>query len=104
MIEKINKTVDLRKCVNYVLDKKHRPILLASTCAGGIPCEIAHEMEALQRLRPALGRACLHVSLSFPRADNPLLTNAKLAEIAAKYALRMGFGNGAWIVVRHHDR
>lgn len=63
--------------------------------------ELAKEFGAVRALRPNLGEAVYHVSLSVRREEQ--LSAAKWDEIANKYLAGMGFKDNQFVLIRHHD-
>ena len=63
MIAKAVKGKGFRGALEYDLSKEHGRIL-DSNMAGVTPRELAAEFGEIRRLRPNLGKAVLHVSLS----------------------------------------
>jgi hypothetical protein len=100
MIAKAIKGRGFRGALEYDLGKEQGRIL-ASNMAGRTPRELAAEFGAVRRLRPNLGKAVLHVSLS--AAVGEKLTDAQWQQIAQRYLRGMGLTNNQFIVTRHTD-
>uniref|UniRef100_D5X3W5 DNA topoisomerase n=1 Tax=Thiomonas intermedia (strain K12) TaxID=75379 RepID=D5X3W5_THIK1 len=100
MIAKAIKGRGFRGALAYDLGKEQGRIL-ASNMAGRTPRELAAEFGAVRRLRPNLGKAVLHVSLS--AAVGEKLTDAQWQQIAQHYLRGMGLTNNPFIVTRHTD-
>lgn len=58
-------------------------------------------LEALAARNPAVGRPCLHASLSFHPRE--VLTDARMAAIGREFADRLGYGSQPLLLYRHHD-
>lgn len=107
MIGKIVKGSGFRGAANYLLTGRtptsgRRGAIIGSNMAGTTPRQLASEFAALRKLRPTLGKAVLHVSLSPSPEDRPL-TDAEFADIGRRYLEGMGFGECPFVVVRHDD-
>jgi hypothetical protein len=55
-------------------------------------------------LNPKVSKPVGHISLDFSAQDKGKLTNAKMAEIAKEYLLKMDIQNTQYIIGRHHDK
>jgi len=100
MIAKSIKGRGFRGALEYDLGKEQGRIL-ASNMAGRNPRELAAEFGAVRRLRPNLGKAVLHVSLSAALGEK--LTDAQWQQIARRYLRGMGLTHNQFIVTRHTD-
>ena len=100
MIAKAIKGRGFRGALEYDLGKEQGRIL-ASNMAGRNPRELAAEFGAVRRLRPNLGKAVLHVSLSAALGET--LTDAQWQQIAQRYLRGMGLTNNQFIATRHTD-
>ena len=76
--------------------------LIGGNMAGDSARILSREFGHLRRLRPTLGKAVAHFSLSFSPEERPL-SDAELASIAAEFMDGMDFKNAPFVVVRHKD-
>jgi hypothetical protein len=107
MIGKVVKGTGFRGAANYLLTGKtptsgKRGVIIGSNMAGTTPRQLASEFGAFRKLRPTLGKAVLHVSLS-PSPHDRVLSDAELADIGQQYLEGMGFGDCPFVIVRHDD-
>lgn len=107
MICKLNKGKGFRGLVSYLLNgsgNRHpeRGELIATNMAGITPRELAAEFATIRQLRPTLGKAIAHVSISLS-PDDRTLTNQEFTDIAKAYLDRMDFGDAPYLVYRHSD-
>lgn len=98
MIAKAIKGRGFRGALEYNL-KKGR--IIDSNMAGQDPRSLAAEFGSVRRLRPSVGKAVFHVSLS--AAPGESLTDEQWQEIALRYLQGMGFDNNQFVVIRHTD-
>lgn len=107
MIAKIIKGKGFRGLVEYLHqtpDGEERGQLLATNLAGSTPREWAKEFGLVRQLRPTLGKAVFHASLS-PSPDDPPLTDEEYGRIARYFMNGMGFPEDApYVVIRHDDQ
>ncbi len=107
MIAKIVKGKGFRGLVEYLHqtpDGEERGQLLATNLAGSTPREWAKEFGLVRQLRPTLGKAVFHASLS-PSPDDPPLTDEEYGRIARYFMSGMGFPEDApYMVIRHDDQ
>ena len=75
--------------------------LLDTNLSGQTPRAMAHEFGEVRQLRPTLGKAVLHVSLSVHAEEH--LTDGQWREIAHRYLDGMGFTDNQYVVTRHTD-
>lgn len=101
MIVSLTKGKSFRGCLAYNLDDG-RGTIIGGNMAGRTPRELASEFGELRRLRPTLGRAVAHYSLSLP-PDDRRPDDAEWAAIAERFLTEMGFDNCPFVVVRHDD-
>ena len=99
MIVKLTKGCGFRGVLSYGLDG--RGTLIGGNMAGRTPRELAHEFGELRRLRPSLGRAVAHYSLSLPPEDR-IPDDAEWSAIAERFLRDMGF-DSPFVVIRHDD-
>lgn len=100
MIGKQNIGRGFRGTLNYVLEKDQAQ-LIGGNMLGENPQELATEFSESRNLRPNLGRAVYHTSLS--AAPKERLSDQKWNQVASKYLEAMGFQGCQYVVVRHQD-
>lgn len=100
MIAKLVKGKGFRGALEYDLQQEKGRIL-ASNMAGTTPRALAAEFGEIRKLRPKLGKAVLHVSLS--AAPGEQLTDAQWQEIGQRYLRGMGFTDNQYVITRHTD-
>ena len=100
MIAKAVKGKGFRGALEYDLTKEGGQVLDTNR-AGENPRELAAEFGEIRKLRPNLGKAVLHVSLSAAPGEN--LTNEQWREIGRRYIDGMGLEKNQFIVTRHTD-
>lgn len=83
-------------------EKLNRGHVLATNLAGTSPREWSRELAAFRQLRPSLGKAVFHASLSLAPEDRQL-TDSEFSNLASRFLTGMGFENSPFLVVRHHD-
>ena len=79
-----------------------RGSLIASNMAGTTPRQLSAEFGTLRRMRPTLGKAVAHISISLSPEDRNL-TDEDFTEIATAYLNHMGFADCPFVAVRHDD-
>lgn len=100
MIAKAVKGKGFRGALEYDLTKQGGRVL-DTNMAGENPRELAAEFGEIRKMRPNLGKAVLHVSLS--AAPGETLTDAQWREIGKRYIDGMGLEKNQFIVTRHTD-
>lgn len=100
MIAKLVKGRGFRGALEYDITKEGGRII-SSNMAGKNPRELAAEFGEIRKLRPNLGKAVLHVSLS--AAPGEKLTDEQWREIGQRYLRGMGFTDNQFIITRHTD-
>lgn len=100
MIAKAIKGTGFRGVLEYDLGKAQAR-LIDTNMAGGTPRALACEFGEVRKLRPRLGKAVLHVSLSAAPGEH--LSDAQWTQIAGRYRQDMGLENNQYIVTRHAD-
>jgi hypothetical protein len=100
MIAKAIKGKGFRGALNYDLNEAKGRIL-STNMAGRNPRELAAEFGAIRRLRPNLGKAVLHVSLSATPGEK--LSDDQWREITHKYLAGMHFDDNQFVVTCHTD-
>ena len=100
MIAKAVKGKGFRGALNYDLQKEHGHII-ETNMAGENPRELAAEFGEIRKLRPNLGKAVLHVSLS--AAPGEKLTDEQWSDIGKRYLDGMGLEQNQFVITRHTD-
>ena len=100
MIAKAVKGKGFRGALEYDLTKEKGRVI-DSNMAGQNPRELAAEFGEIRKIRPNLGKAVLHVSLS--AALDEKLTDEQWREVGQRYLRGMGFNDNQFIVTRHTD-
>ncbi len=100
MIAKAVKGRSFRGALAYDLNKEHGRVL-DTNMSGTTVQELAKEFGEVRKLRPKLGKAVLHVSLSAAPGEH--LTDEQWKQIAQRYLLGMGLENNQYLVTRHTD-
>lgn len=107
MISKIVKGRGFRGAISYAVMGKAksgvvRGHVIGSNMAGRTPRELASEFGAFRKLRPALGKAVFHASLSLAPGDR-MLTDTEFADLGQRYLAAMGFDESPFVIIRHND-
>lgn len=100
MIAKMAKGRGFRGALEYDL-KKQKGHIISSNMAGANPRELAAEFGEIRKLRPGLGKAVLHVSLSAALGEK--LTDEQWQAIGHRYLRGMGFTDNQYVITRHTD-
>lgn len=100
MIAKAVKGKGFRGALEYDLTKE-KGHLLDTNMAGKNPRQLAEEFGQIRKLKPNLGKAVLHVSLS--AAPGERLADDQWLEIGRKYLTGMGLDNNQFVMTRHMD-
>ncbi len=100
MIAKAVKGKGFRGALEYDLTKEQGRVI-DKNMAGEKPRELAAEFGEIRKLRPNLGKAVLHVSLS--AAPGETLTDDQWREIGKRYMEGMGLENNQFVMTRHVD-
>ncbi len=100
MIAKMAKGRGFRGALEYDL-QAGKGALLDTNLSGRTPRAMAQEFGEVRQLRPTLGKAVVHVSLSVHAHEH--LTDGQWREIAARYLEGMGFTDNQYVVTRHTD-
>jgi hypothetical protein len=100
MIAKAIKGKGFRGALEYDLSKEHGR-LIDTNMEGAGPRELAKEFGEIRKLRPNLGKAVLHVSLSAAPGEH--LTDAQWIDIGQRYLHGMGLDNNQYLITRHND-
>jgi hypothetical protein len=100
MIAKAVKGTGFRGALEYDLSKEQGR-LIDTNMEGANPRELAKEFGEIRKLRPKLGKAVLHVSLSAAPGEH--LTDARWTEIGQRYLHGMGLDDNQYLITRHDD-
>lgn len=100
MIAKMAKGRGFRGAVEYDL-QAGKSRLLDTNLVGTSPRAMAQEFGAVRQLRPNLGKAVVHVSLSIHRQEH--LTDDQWRTIGHRYLEAMGFHDNQYVMTRHTD-
>jgi hypothetical protein len=100
MIAKLVKGKGFRGALEYNLQQEKGRIL-ATNMAGETPRELSAEFGEIRKLRPNLGKAVMHVSLSAVPGEK--LTDKQWQKIGQRYLRGMGFRDNQYIIIRHTD-
>jgi len=100
MIAKMVKGRGFRGALEYDLTKEKGRVI-DSNMAGQNPRALAAEFGEIRRLRPNLGKAVLHVSLS--AAPGEKLSDTQWREIGKRYMEGMGLDRNQFVITRHTD-
>lgn len=100
MIAKMVKGRGFRGALEYAITKEGGRII-SSNMAGKNPRELAAEFGEIRKLRPNLGKAVMHVSLS--AAPGEKLTDEQWQAIGQRYLRGMGFTDNQFVMIRHTD-
>lgn len=101
MIAKIVKGRGFRGALNYLF-QGNRATIIGGNLSGLTPRELAAEFGQFRKLRPAVGKAVVHIPLSAHPEDRPM-TDAEMAEIADRFTRGMGYADSPHVFVRHND-
>lgn len=107
MIGKLTKGKSYRCAAEYLMNGSKnadpdRGELIDTNLTGSTPREWAKEISAYRRLRPSLGKAVFHASLS-PADGDRELTDADWQAIGRSYLDAMGFEGCPFVAVIHRD-
>lgn len=100
MIAKLVKGRGFRGALEYDITKEGGRII-SSNMAGEKPRELAAEFGEIRKLRPNLGKAVMHVSLSAALGEK--LTDEQWQAIGQRYLRGMGFTDNQFVMTRHTD-
>jgi hypothetical protein len=100
MIAKAVKGKGFRGALEYDLSKEQGRVI-DTNMEGAGPRELAREFGAIRKLRPNLGRAVLHVSLSAAPGEH--LSDHQWREIGQRYLHGMGLDANQYLITRHLD-
>lgn len=100
MIAKAIKGRSFRGALEYDLSKEKGHVI-DTNMGGETPRALAKEFGEIRKLRPKLGKAVLHVSLS--AAPGERVTDEQWQQIAQHYLRGMGLENNQYLVTRHTD-
>lgn len=104
MIATISKGKGARGLLAYLVGNPQQPrgIRVAGNMSGRTIRELAAEFGLVRKMRPTLGRAIAHVSLSLPETDRHP-SPAEWAAIADAFIGEMGFTDCPWVAFEHTD-
>jgi hypothetical protein len=100
MIAKAIKGKGFRGALEYDLSKEQGRVI-DTNMEGVGPRERPREFGAIRKLRPNLGRAVLHVSLSAAPGEH--LSDDQWREIGQRYLHGMGLDANQYLITRHLD-
>jgi hypothetical protein len=100
MIAKAVKGRGFRGALDYDLNKEQGRVI-DTNMSGTTPRELAKEFGEVRKLRPKLGKAVLHVSLSAAPGEH--LSDEQWQQVAQRYLHGMGLENNQYLVTRHTD-
>ena len=98
MIAKAVKGKGFRGALEYDLAKG---AILDTNMSGHTARELAREFGEVRQLRPTLGKAVFHLSLSAPPGEH--LTDDQWRQVAQDCMQAMGMTDNQYVVTRHHD-
>ena len=105
MMAKIVKGSDFKGVVDYILDKYKNAQVVAYE---GLFMEnrdtIAMSFNVQWQMNNKVAKPVGHIALSFPKEDEPRLTNRVMAGIALEYMERMGIRDTQFFIARHFDK
>ncbi len=100
MIAKMVKGRGFRGAVEYDIGKEGGSVIYTNM-AGTNARELAAEFGEIRKLRPNLGRAVMHVSLS--AAPGEVINDAKWLAISERYLRGMGLTDNQVLITKHTD-
>jgi hypothetical protein len=100
MIAKAVKGKGFRGALEYDLGKEQGRVI-DTNMNGSDPRELAAEFGEIRKLRPALGKAVLHVSLSVAPGEH--FTDEQWRAIGQRYLHGMDLDHNQYLVTRHND-
>lgn len=100
MIANAIKGKGFRGALDYDLGKEQGR-LIDTNMEGQTPRALAKEFGEIRKLRPTLGKAVLHVSLSAAPGEH--LSDATWTHIGQRYLAGMGLTGNQYVVTRHED-
>ena len=100
MIAKAIKGRGFRGALEYDLSKEQGR-LIDTNMEGDGPRKLAKEFGEIRKLRPKLGKAVLHVSLSAAPGEH--LSDTQWTEIGQRYLHGMGLDDNQYLITRHDD-
>jgi len=102
MIAKLIKGKSFRSLADYLWSEGKGTQIVASNMAGTTPRQLSKELASLRQIKPTLGKAVCHISLSISPTDIQL-TNETWGAIAQDLISEMGFGESPFVAVKHND-
>lgn len=100
MIAKAVKGRSFRGALEYDLSKEQGRVIDTNMC-GKTPRALASEFGEMRKLRPKLGKAVLHVSISAALGEH--LSDEQWKQVARRYLDGMGLEKNQYLVTRHMD-
>jgi hypothetical protein len=100
MIAKAVKGKGFRGALEYDLGKEQGRVI-DTNMNGSDPRELAAEFGEIRKLRPVLGKAVLHVSLSAAPGEH--LSDDQWRAIGQRYLHGMGLDHNQYLITRHND-
>lgn len=100
MIAKAVKGVGFRGALDYDI-KQEKGYLLDTNMSSDTPRALAQEFGTIRQLRPNLGKAVLHVSLSAAVGEH--LTDQQWRTIGQRYLAGMDLDHNQYVMTRHTD-
>lgn len=100
MIAKAVKGRSFRGALEYDLSKEQGRVIDTNMC-GKTPRALACEFGEMRKLRPKLGKAVLHVSISAALGEH--LSDEQWKQVARRYLDGMGLEKNQYLVTRHMD-
>jgi hypothetical protein len=102
MIIKVSIGKTFRGCINYVLGKVGAAVLDFSGVRGFDKNLMTQDFIAVQNLRPKLGNAVWHSSISFAYGDP--VDDSLMIKIGLDYLNEMGLDTHQYLIVKHTDK
>lgn len=90
--------------LKYLLGDPDSPrgLRVAGNMAGKTIRELSAEFGLIRKMRPTLGRAIAHISLSLPPSDRRP-SASEWSEVAETFIREMGFDDCPWVAFEHCD-
>lgn len=104
MIASISKGGGVLGLLKYLLGDPDSPrgLRVAGNMAGKTIRELSAEFGLIRKMRPTLGRAIAHISLSLPPSDRRP-SASEWSEVAETFIREMGFDDCPWVAFEHCD-
>jgi hypothetical protein len=101
MIGKIKRGTSFRGVLAYNFDPKKKSQIIGGNMAGSTPRELSSEFGAVRRLRPSLGVAVEHFSISLALGEH--LSDDEWRHIVDVSMRSLGFTDNQFVIFKHHD-